>query len=221
MADALDLLAERRLAAIVQAPQRRALIARAEAAAAGGIPLLALPVSVPFVAEIAAEIADLTEAVVGLCDVVELEQLNIALAAGAEFVISPVWDEELVKACRQRGLAIIPSVATATELLVASRGHEGPISLYPVGSLGGIDYVTRLARLRPSVSIVAAGAIGPDNGPQYLEAGAAAIIVDVGLFPPEHDPQAQDVIALRASALVELCAEAVVGRAASHEATIP
>lgn len=215
MSDPLDLLRERRLAAIVQAPERAALIARAEAAARGGITLLALPVSIPFVAEIAAEIADRAEVEVGLCDVVESEHLKLAMAAGAEWVLSPVFDPELIAACRQRGIGLVPSVATPTELLSASRAHEGPIALYPAGALGGIEYVKRLARVRPSVALVAAGGIGPDSGPQYLEAGAAAIVVDVGLFPAERDPAAQDVIEMRAAALVEMCAEAQVGARAS------
>ncbi|AKF10728.1 bifunctional 4-hydroxy-2-oxoglutarate aldolase/2-dehydro-3-deoxy-phosphogluconate aldolase [Sandaracinus amylolyticus] len=216
MSDPLDLLREKRLAAIVQAPERAALIARAEAAARGGITLLALPVSVPFVAEIAAEIADRTDAMVGLCEVVESEHLNVALAAGAEWVISPVFDAELIAACRQRGLGIVPSVATPSELLAASRAHEGPIAIYPAGALGGLDYVQRLARVRPSVPLVAAGGIGPDNGPQYLEVGAAAIIVDVGLFPAENDPASQEIIAVRASALVEMCGLAQPGMRASR-----
>lgn len=216
MSDPLDLLRERRLAAIVQAPERAALIARAEAAARGGIALLALPVSVPFVAEIAAEIADRTDVIVGLCDVVEADHLNVALAAGAEFVISPIFDDELISACRQRGLGIVPSVATPSELVAASRAHEGPIGLYPVGSLGGIEYLERLARLRPSIAVVATGGVGPDNGPQYLEAGAAAIVVDIGLFPAENDPASQEIIALRASALVEMCAEVAPGSRASR-----
>lgn len=214
--DPLDLLRERRLAAVVQAPERAALIARAEAAARGGITLLALPVSVPFVAEIAAEIADRADVVVGLCEVVESEHLNLALAAGAEWVISPVFDVELISACRQRGLGIVPSVATPSELLAASRAHEGPIAVYPAGSLGGIDYVQRLARVRPSVPLVAAGGIGPDNGPQYLEAGAGAIVVDVGLFPADDDPASHQVIAVRAGALVEMCAEVQPGMRASR-----
>jgi 2-dehydro-3-deoxyphosphogluconate aldolase/(4S)-4-hydroxy-2-oxoglutarate aldolase len=205
MDDALDLLRTKRLAAIVQAPEREALIARAVAAAGGGIRLLALPVSVPFVAEIVAEIADRTNATVGLADVVETDHLNVALAAGAEFVISPVWDEALVRTCRQRGLGIVPSISTPTELLAASRAHEGPIAVYPVTSLGGPGYLERLVRVRPSIPIIAAGEIGPDNGPLYLEAGAAGLVIDAGLFPPENDPAAQEIIAVRANALVEIC----------------
>jgi 2-dehydro-3-deoxyphosphogluconate aldolase/(4S)-4-hydroxy-2-oxoglutarate aldolase len=216
MADPLELLREQRLAAIVQAPARAALLARAEAAVKGGVTLLALPVHVPFVAEIAAELADRTGVLVGISDVVEAEHLNVAMAAGVEWVISPVWDEELVSSCRHRGLGIVPAVATPTELLVASRGHEGPIAIHPAGVLGGRELVARLARVRPSVPLVASGGIGPDQAPQYLEAGAAAVVVDVGLFPSDEDATSLEVITVRASALVEMCGSAVPGARASR-----
>ena len=91
MGDATQLLTKSRLAAIVLSPDRDDLIARALAAAKGGIAVLALPISVPFVAEIAAEVADAADVAVGLSDVVLPEHLNLALAAGAEFVFSPIW----------------------------------------------------------------------------------------------------------------------------------
>ncbi len=215
MSDPSELLRATRLVAVVQAPERKALVARAIAAARGGITLLALPVDVPFVAEIAAEVSDASDAVVGLAGVVEQEQLNVALAAGAEFVLSPIFDEELIRATRQRGLEIIPSVATPTELLMASRAHEGPIAVWPAEALGGLAYLEHMARIRPGVAVVAAGGIGSDRAPQYLEAGAAAVVVDTGLFPEDMDPASSDVIKVRAGALVEMCAEVVTGTRAS------
>lgn len=216
MRDPIELLREKRLAAIVHAPEREALVARAVAAARGGVQLLALPVTIPHVAEIAAEITDRTEAIVALADVLEPEHLTVAMAAGAELVLSPVWDESLVTACRQRGIAIVPSISTPTELWIASRAHEGPIAIYPAGAIGGTEFVSRMARLRPAVGLVAAGAIGPDNGAQYLEAGAAAIVIDTGLFPEDDDPASFEIVSVRAEALVELCAEATRGVRASR-----
>lgn len=215
MSDPGDLFRDRRIVAVVQAPERKALVARAAAAAEGGIPLLALPVGVPFVAEIAAEISDAIDVVVGLSDVVEQEHLNVALAAGAEFVISPIFDIELIELSRKRGLEIVPSIATPTELVAASRAHEGPIGVWPAGMLGGHEYTRRLKGLRPSISLVALGGIGPDVAPQYIEAGAAAVVVDIGLFPADLDPSSAQIIAVRAGALVEMCDEAVPGKRAS------
>src|SRR5690606_32105873 len=84
MSEVIELLQQARLMAIVQAPRREDLIARAVAAAKGALSLLALPVSVPFVAEIAAEAADAADGVtVGLSDVLHAEHVSLALAAGA------------------------------------------------------------------------------------------------------------------------------------------
>src|SRR5690606_6771492 len=117
MGEAIDLLCATRVAAIVQAPRREDLIARAVAAARGGIKLLALPVSVPFVAEIAAEVADVADDVtVGIADVVHVDHVNLALAAGAELVLSPIADLELIETSRARGLDVIPSGATPSEV---------------------------------------------------------------------------------------------------------
>jgi len=210
MGESLDLLRKTRLAAIVQSPDRDDLIARALAAAEGGIQLLALPISVPFVAEIAAEVADAADVTVGLSDVVLPEHLNVALAAGAEFAISPIFDPELIETGRARGLDVLCAVTTPNELRSASRTHHGPVAVAPAYGLGGPDYVGWLARAFDT-EIVALGGVGSDTAPQYLEAGAVAVVVDTGLFPDEPDPEANTVISIRAEALVELCASVVVG----------
>jgi 2-dehydro-3-deoxyphosphogluconate aldolase/(4S)-4-hydroxy-2-oxoglutarate aldolase len=204
----LGRLTEQKVAAIVQAPEREALMARAEAAAKGGLRLLALPVSIPFVAEIAAELADRTDVTVAISDVVAVEHVAIAAAAGAELVLSPVFDPALVGHCTQRGIAILPAVATPTELAVASRAHDGPIAVHPTHALGGVAYVAELARLFPKAKLVAASGVGPDVAPSYLESGASAVIVDTGLFPKDLDPESATIISARVAALLEVCREA-------------
>jgi 2-dehydro-3-deoxyphosphogluconate aldolase / (4S)-4-hydroxy-2-oxoglutarate aldolase len=211
MGEPIDLLRRTRLAAIVQAPDRDDLIARAVAAAHGGIKLLALPVSVPFVAEIAAEVADAADVTVGFSDVVHTDHLTLALAAGAEFVLSPIFDPELIQSSRSRGLDVFPGVSTPNELRQASQTHEGPILVVPAEGLGGPDYIGWLHQAFPQVEVVAFGGVGSDNAPQYLERGASGVIVDKGLFPAEMDPESATIITVRAGALLELCADAVFG----------
>lgn len=205
-------VAQSRVGAIVQAPERGALIERAIAAYEGGLRALVLRATVPFVAEIAAEIADRADDLtVGICDVVEPEHLNVALAAGASFVILPHLDEELEKSARGR-VTVIPGVATPSELRVARTRTQGPVAVYPAGYLGGAPYVGRLARIQPDLPLVALGHIGADDAPSYLEMGANIVIVDRGIFPADNDPASNDIIAMRAGALVEVCGEIAPGR---------
>ena len=180
MGEATQLLTKSRLAAIVLSPDRADLIARALAAAKGGIEVLALPISVPFVAEIAAEVADAADVAVGLTDVVLPDHLNLALAAGAEFVFSPIFDLELIEAGRARGVDVLCSVATPNELHSVTRTHDGPVVIAPANGFGGPRYIESLARAFDDTPLIAMGGIGSDTAPQYLEAGAIAVVVDTG-----------------------------------------
>lgn len=211
MGEATELLATCRLATIVQSPDRDDLIERALAAAKGGIQVMALPISVPFVAEIAAEVADAADITVGISDVVKADHFNVAMAAGAEFVFSPVFDPELYETGRARGIDVICSVSTPNELRSASAMHDGAICIVPANGLGGPDYIGWLHQAFPGVSLIAMGGVGSDSAPMYLEQGAAAVVVDTGLFPPTLDPEANSVISARAMALVELCQSAQEG----------
>ena len=216
MGEAIKLLERCRLAAIVQSPDRDDLIERALAAAKGGIQVLALPISVPFVAEIAAEVGDAADVTVGISDVYKPDHLNIAMAAGAEFVLSPVFDPELFETGRSRGIDVICSVSTPNELRSATSMLDGLIGVVPASGLGGPDYIGWLHRAFGEVRMVAMGGIGSDSAPMYLERGAAAVVVDRGLFPDTLDPEANAVIGMRAMALVELCADVQVGERASR-----
>lgn len=211
MGEAIQLLEASRVAAIVTSPDRDDLIERALAAAKGGIQVLALPISVPFVAEIAAEVADAADVVVGISDVVKADHFNVAMAAGAEFVFSPVFDPELFETGRARGIDVICSISTPNELRSASAMHDGAICVVPADGLGGPSYVGWLHRAFPGVRLIAMGGVGSDSAPMYLERGATAVVVDRGLFPDTLDPEANAVISMRAMALVELCADVTVG----------
>ena len=211
MGQPIELLRKARVLTIVQAPDRGDLIQRALAAAQGGIELLALPVSIPFVAEIAAEVADAADVTVGLSDVVLPDHVNVAMAAGAEFVLSPIFDMEMVENGRARGIDVIPSVTTPNEIHNVVRIYDGPLGVVPAAGLGGPAYFGWLHATFPGAELVAFGGIGTDSAPQYLEHGAAGVGVDTGLFPEELDPESAIIITARAGALVELCADATPG----------
>lgn len=214
MLDVGGILRAHRVAVVVQAPRRETLIARALAAVAGGVRIVSLPVSVPFVAEIAAEIGDRADEVtVAIEGVVLPEQLAIAAAAGIELVLSPLFDEDLSKQARDMGLALVPGAATATEILRVGRRDAGPVLVWPAPQAAHFE---RLVRSLAAVPLLAGGGVGPDDAPQYLEAGAIAVIVDRGLFPRDDDDTSTDVIAARASALVEICADVAAGGRASR-----
>lgn len=197
------------LLAVVDAPVEDQLFDWAKAVAKGGIHLLGIPVWLPNVTEIASDLADEAGLSVGVTGVVGSEQVSIAMAAGAQFIVSPVSDADLVSTAKARGITVLAGATTPSEILVATGAGADMVCLNPVGVLGGVDYFSVIVRQFPHIRLLASGGVDIENAPAFLEAGAVAAIVDRGVFPNPNEPAAVEVITARALALTEVCADAL------------
>ena len=101
MSSTLALIREHGLLAVIDAPIEERVFDWAMAVSKGGIELLGIPVTLGNVTEIVSDLGD-AELTVGITGVVQAEQVSIAVAAGAEFLISPVVDEEIIATTRRR-----------------------------------------------------------------------------------------------------------------------
>jgi len=211
MGETVDLIRDRGLVAVVSAPVEERLFDWAIAVAKGGIRLLGIPVTFPQVTEVTSDLGDEAGLSVGVSGVVSPEQVSIALAAGADFILSPVCNTEIIEAARGRGLTVVAGAATPTEILRCVEAGADLVALFPATALGGPTMVETVLGQMPSVPVLAAGGVDVENAPAYLEAGAIGTVVDRGVFPMDEDPAAVEVITARATALVEVCDE-VLGR---------
>jgi len=205
----LDKILDHGLVAVIDAPVEDQLFDWAAAVAKGGIRLLGIPVWLPNVTEIASDLADEAGLVIGVTGVVSIDQVSIALAAGADFVMSAMCDEDIVRACKDRGVTVVSGGATPTELLRAASAGADLVTLFPAGVLGGVSYFSTIVRQFPHIRLLASGGVDVENAPAFLEAGAAAAVVDRGVFPEPKEPAALEVITARALALTEVCADAL------------
>lgn len=195
------------LVAVVNAPVQDRLFDWAIAVAKGGVQFLGIPVTYPQVTEVTSDLADEANLTVGVSGVITGEHVSVALASGAEFIISPICDPDIIKAARDRGLTVIAGGATPTEIARSIQAQPDLVTVHPAGLLGGPDYVRELVQQFPGVDLVASGGVDVENAPSFLEAGAAAAVVDRGLFPQDEDPAAVEVITMRAMAMTEVVAE--------------
>ncbi len=209
MSSTLALLREHGLVAVLDAPIEERVFDWAMAISKGGIELLGIPVTLGNVTEIVSDLDD-ANLTVGITGVVQPEQVSIAVAAGAAFLVSPIVDDEIIATAKNRGLVTVAGAFTPTEVHRALRAGADLVAIHPIGTFDrGVEHFRRLLRSFPDVPLVVAGGIDVENAPAFLEAGAAAAFVDRGVFPDSNDPSAIDVIAMRAVALGEVCAEAL------------
>ncbi|MFW5925005.1 MAG: bifunctional 4-hydroxy-2-oxoglutarate aldolase/2-dehydro-3-deoxy-phosphogluconate aldolase [Myxococcota bacterium] len=215
MSDTVERIRSEGLIAVVDADADEQLFDWAIAVAKGGVKLLGIPVWLPNVTEITSDLADEAGLEVGIFGVVSTEQVSLALAAGASFILSPLCNEALIQAASERGVAVIAGGSTPTEVARAAASGADLVSVFPAGALGGPDYLAMLHKQLSHVDLLAAGGVDVENAPTYLEAGATAAILDRGLFPESSEPAALEVITARAKALTEVCSE-VIGREGSR-----
>jgi 2-dehydro-3-deoxyphosphogluconate aldolase/(4S)-4-hydroxy-2-oxoglutarate aldolase len=195
--------------AVVEAPVRGQLLHWAKAVAEAGVTMVGIPVSLPDVTEVVDDLSDEAGVIIGVTNVTGVDQISVALAAGATFVISPICDPEIIRAGSERGIDVIAGAATATEIARAREAGAEMIAVHPVGAMGGVDHFRLLAQQFRGVPLLASGAVNPDNAPAFLEVGALGAIVDEGVFPQPSEPAAGEVIRARAAALMEVCADAM------------
>ena len=95
------------------------------------------------------------------------------LDAGADFVVSPAFQPEVVRAVMERGVLVGPGVATPSEAVAAWGMGVKLLKLFPIGALG-IDYFTALFGPLKHMTFMCNGAMNDQNAREFLQAGAVA-----------------------------------------------
>lgn len=140
----------------------------AESLAGAGLPVVEITLRTAAGLDAIREAASVRGAVVGAGTVTTREQATAALDAGARFVVSPGLVEEVMLACRDRGILALPGIATPTELLRAVALGASVVKLFPAAVLGGPAMVRALAALNPELGFVPTGGIDLETARDYL-----------------------------------------------------
>ena len=114
------------------------------------------------------------DAIIGAGTVRTVRQLAAAADAGASFIVSPVFDPEVVAAALARSLPVIPGAYTPTEVDRAWRAGATFVKLFPASSLGPA-HVRELRGPLPEVETIATGGVDAGNSRAFLDAGAVAV----------------------------------------------
>lgn len=125
------------------------------------------------------------DVMVGCGTIMNTEDAENAVDAGAEFIITPVMLPDVIEWCRDRNIVSVPGCQTPTELVNAYR-HGAPLQKLFPGVTGGPMWVKAVSSALPFLSINPTSGVDLDNAGDYLKMGAAS----VGLVAPLFDPVA-------------------------------
>jgi 2-dehydro-3-deoxyphosphogluconate aldolase/(4S)-4-hydroxy-2-oxoglutarate aldolase len=111
---------------------------------------------------------------IGAGTVLDLGQAKEAVAAGAEYIISPNLDEEVVYYGVEQGIEVWPGTMTPTEIVRAYKAGASAVKVFPMGSLG-INYLKEIRAPLNHIPMVATGGVNLQNINSVLDAGAIAV----------------------------------------------
>lgn len=118
---------------------------------------------------ISAVSAECPEILAGAGTVTEVSQAKEAIACGAKFIVSPGTNLEIVEYCKERGIAVIPGVATPTEIARAALEGCEVLKFFPAEILGGPAFLDAMKGPFPQIKFVPTGGISEQNAPLYLK----------------------------------------------------
>jgi 2-dehydro-3-deoxyphosphogluconate aldolase / (4S)-4-hydroxy-2-oxoglutarate aldolase len=134
------------------------------------------------------------DTVVGAGTVLTTEQVDTVADAGASFVVCPHVDPRVIKRGLDRGVPVIPGIATATEVVTARAAGAEVLKLFPAGPLG-ISYMKALLGPFRDAAFVPTGGIAVDEVPAWIEAGALCVGLGGALVGPGGvDPWVGEVL---------------------------
>lgn len=169
-----------------------AAVPLARALVDGGLPMLEVTLRTPHaLAAVRAIVAAVPDAIVGVGTVVDEAQLDEAVAAGAQFAVSPGYTAALSQRARSLDLSLLPGVATPSDILHARAGGHRLLKFFPAEQAGGVAMLQALHGPFADMRFCPTGGISLTLAPAYL-ALPNVVCVGASWVAPAATVRAQD-----------------------------
>jgi 2-dehydro-3-deoxyphosphogluconate aldolase/(4S)-4-hydroxy-2-oxoglutarate aldolase len=165
------------LVPVLRAPTAEDALAMVEALHAAGIGAVEITMTVPGAVEVIGQVARRFghEMLVGAGTVLDAKSAAACIAAGAQFIISPSTELEVIAHCNQAGVAVLPGALTPTEIVRAWRAGADMVKVFPCSALGGASYLKAVKAPLPHIELVPTGGVSLETAAAFIKAGAAAL----------------------------------------------
>jgi 2-dehydro-3-deoxyphosphogluconate aldolase/(4S)-4-hydroxy-2-oxoglutarate aldolase len=143
----------------------------------GGVSFIEITMSVPGAIDVIKELTKKykDEIIMGAGTVLDTETGRAALLAGAQFIVSPILNLDLVRLAHRYSALVIPGTMTPTEILTAWNEGADMVKVFPAAQLGGPEYIKAVRGPLPQVLLVPTGGVNLQNAGAFIKAGAAAL----------------------------------------------
>jgi 2-dehydro-3-deoxyphosphogluconate aldolase/(4S)-4-hydroxy-2-oxoglutarate aldolase len=197
MVDVLTRLAAHRLVPVVVLDEAGDAGPLADALVGGGLPVAEVTFRTAAAPDAIRVMADRGDVLVGAGTVITPQQVDQAVAAGAQYLVSPGTSRAVVERAQEHGVPVLPGAVTATEVQAALELGLDTVKFFPAGTSGGSAAIAALAAPFGGVRFVPTGGVGPANLDEYLALPCVAAVGGSWMVPRDR-VRAGDLAGVRA-----------------------
>jgi len=178
----LQIITDCGVVAIVRISSAQEAVDVCQAVAKGGVKPIEVTMTVPGAIDVIKEFRSVVkeQVLVGAGTVLDPETARACILAGAEFIVSPTLNLEVIKVCRRYSKIVIPGAFTPTEVLGAWDAGADIVKVFPA-SVGGPQYLKDILGPLPQVKLCPTGGVNLETTPAFIKAGAVAVAVGTSL----------------------------------------
>jgi 2-dehydro-3-deoxyphosphogluconate aldolase/(4S)-4-hydroxy-2-oxoglutarate aldolase len=202
--EALKIILDSKVIAVIRMADSRKLFKVVEAVRRGGIRAVEITMTTPgaidLVRTLAAEKPE--GALLGAGTVLDAQGADAVIKAGADFVVSPVLNLDMIRACRISDRFVAPGAFSPTEILSAWENGADVVKVFPAASLG-LNFFKNIRGPLPHIRLMPTGGVSAENAKDFIEAGACCIAIGTALLDPKTiEREDWDALARKARELV-------------------
>lgn len=202
--DRLNLIRATGVIAIMRARSPDQLIIAADAIKAGGVRVIEVTMTTPGALEVIRDAKKhySNDTLFGAGSVLDSETARAAILAGADFVVAPTLNLEVIELCRRYGVPVIPGCFTPTEMQTAWEVGADMVKLFPA-SIGGPKLVKAILAPLPQLEIIPVGGVDLTTAADFIRNGSVALGVGSSLVNQKIlDAGDMDELTQRAKAFI-------------------
>jgi 2-dehydro-3-deoxyphosphogluconate aldolase/(4S)-4-hydroxy-2-oxoglutarate aldolase len=174
------------IVAVVRADSGERLAQVVKALAEGGVTAAEITFTVPDAVGVIRRVRDeLGDSIVlGAGTVLDPETARAALLAGAEYIVAPTVNVDVIRLCRRYDKVVMPGALTPTEVVSAWEAGADVVKIFP-SDLGGPGYLKALRGPLPQIKMMPTGGVDLSTAEAFLKAGACCLGVGGSLVEPK------------------------------------
>src|SRR6266516_2833460 len=174
------------IVAVVRVSQNDQLVEVAQALADGGVTVVEITMSVPNALDVLRQVRQALgdRVLLGAGTVLDAETARAVLLAGAEFIVAPTLNLDVIRLCRRYDKLVIPGAFTPTEILTAWEAGADIVKVFPADVLGPAFFKALRGPL-PQIRLMPTGGVDLNTASEFLKAGACCLGVGSQLVEPK------------------------------------